>query len=131
MTCDNKRAAGGMNKSTITVVVCVALLRIGLGAGPASAMPVSTLAAMSGELSADVQRVGSDCGSYRCGRQSNSYVGGYSVPTYGYTYGPDINLAYFAAPVLGCPILSLDGYWKNRTKRRPITIVKRNQILIR
>jgi hypothetical protein len=130
MTYDNKRAATTMNKPTITAVVCVVLLRIGLGAGPTSAMPVGALAAMSGEFSADVQRVGSDCGSYGCG-QSNSHSSDYSVPTYGYTYGPAIDLAYFAAPALGCPVLSLDGYWKDRTKRRAIAVVKKNQILIR
>jgi hypothetical protein len=131
MTCDNRGAIAAVNKPTIKLAVCAALFRLGLGAEPVAAMPVSILAAMSGELSPDVQRVGSDCEPYRCEPTPHSYGGGYSVPTYGYAYGPEINLAYLAAPVLGCPILSFDGYWRERTKRRPIAIVKGNRILIR
>jgi hypothetical protein len=131
MTYDKRRAAATVNKPAIRLVVCAALFQMGLGVEPVAAMPVSTLAAMSGELSADVQRVSSDCRSYGCERMPHAYGGGYSVPSYGYAYGPEINLAYLPAPVLGCPILSLDGYWRDRTKRRPIAIVKGKQILIR
>jgi hypothetical protein len=60
---------------------------------------------------------------------------------YGYSYGPEISYDYIAAPIYGCsfgepfcmsrPILSLDGYWRDRTKRRAIAIIKGTHILIR
>jgi hypothetical protein len=120
-----------MSKSTITMVICAALFVMGFDKAPASAMSVSTLAALAGEYSAEVQRISSDCSSYWCERQSNVYGGGYSVPIYGYTYGPGNSLAYLTAPVLGCPILSLDGFWRKGTRKTPIAIIKANRILIR
>jgi hypothetical protein len=62
-----------------------------------------------------------------------------------YSYGPEFNYGYFAGPIfaygsndkvspyrnLGCPTLCLDGYWRDKTKRRPIAIIKGNRILIR
>jgi hypothetical protein len=75
-----------------------------------------------------------------------AYYGyGHTVPTYGYTYGPVFNYGYFAGPIfgevsndnvyryrdLGCPTLCLGGYWRDKTRRRPIAIARGNRILIR
>ncbi len=77
---------------------------------------------------------------------ARAYYGyGHSVPHYGYSYGPEFNYSYFAGPIfgyssndkvhpnhnLGCPILCLDGYWRDPAKRRPIAIIRGNRILIR
>jgi hypothetical protein len=67
---------------------------------------------------------------------------GYAHPTYGYSYGPEFNYDYFAAPIfgrdkihpyrgLGCPVLCISGYWQDTTRRRPIAIIRGNRILIR
>jgi hypothetical protein len=70
---------------------------------------------------------------------------GYGHPTYGYSYGPEFNYGYFAGPIfgrsfgdkaypyrnLGCPVLCIDGYWQDTTRRRPIAIIRGNRILIR
>jgi hypothetical protein len=60
---------------------------------------------------------------------------------YGYGYGPEISYDYVAAPIYACsfgepfcmsrPILSLDGYWRDRTKKRAIAIIKGTHIVIR
>jgi hypothetical protein len=93
-------------------------------------MSVSMLAALAGEYSAEVQRISSDCSSYWCERRS-VHGSGYSVPIHGYTYGPGSSLAYLTAPVLACPLLSLDGFWRKAARKTPIAIVKANRILIR
>jgi hypothetical protein len=73
------------------------------------------------------------------------YGYGHAVPTYGYSYGPEFNYDYFAGSIfgdgsndkvypyrnLGCPTLCLGGYWRDKTRRRPIAIIRGNQILIR
>jgi hypothetical protein len=70
---------------------------------------------------------------------------GYGHPTYGYSYGPEFNYGYFAAPIfgrgskdklgpyrdLGCPLLCIGGYWQDTTRRRPVAIIQGNRILIR
>jgi hypothetical protein len=74
-----------------------------------------------------------------------AYYGYHSPPHYGYSYGPEFNYGYFTSPIFGygsddkvrayrnldCPILCLDGYWRDITKRRPIVIIRGNRILIR
>jgi hypothetical protein len=96
-----------MNNPTIRIVAGVALRGVSFVAGMASAMQVSALAAPR---------------------------------YYGYSYGPEISYDYIAAPIYGhsfgkpfCmsrPILSLDGCWRDRTKRA-IAIIKGTRILIR
>jgi hypothetical protein len=70
---------------------------------------------------------------------------GYGHSTYGYSYGPEFNYDYFAAPIfgrgsndkiypyrrLGCPVLCIGDYWQDTTRRRPIAIIRGNRILIR
>jgi hypothetical protein len=60
---------------------------------------------------------------------------------YGYSYGPDISYDYITAPIYGGhfgepfrmsrPLLSLEGFWRDGTKRRAIGIIKGRYILIR
>ena len=97
-----------MNNPTTTVVARAALRSIGVVAGMVSGIQVNALAAPR---------------------------------YYGYSYGPEISYDYIAAPMCGysfgnpfCmsrPILSLDGYWRDRTKGRAIAIIKSTHILIR
>jgi hypothetical protein len=70
---------------------------------------------------------------------------GYGHPTYGYSYGPEFNYDYFAAPIFGrgsndkiypyrgrgCPVLCIGYYWQDTTRRRPIAIIRGIRILIR
>jgi hypothetical protein len=99
------RAGSIMNNPTIAVAARAALRGMSFAAGMASAMPVSASA---------------------------------TPRYYGYSYGPELSYDYvafgnsFGEPVcMSRPILSLDGYWRDRTKRRAIVIIKGGHILIR
>jgi hypothetical protein len=98
-----------MKDPAIIVVTCAALCGVGLVAEPAPAMPVSALAALSGEPAADVQPAG------------------WGPPFYGYSYGPQI---YFGFRDLDRPILSLDGGWLDRMKRKSLVTIKSHRVLI-
>jgi hypothetical protein len=70
---------------------------------------------------------------------------GFGHPTYGYSYGPEFNYGYFATSIfgggaidnvypyrsLGCPVLSIGGYWHDTKMRRPVALIRGNRILIR
>jgi hypothetical protein len=96
------RADSIMNNPTITVAARAALRGVSFAAGMASAMQVSAAAAPR---------------------------------YYGYSYGPEVSYNYIAFGsepfCMSRPILSLDGYWRDRTKRRAIVIIKGGHILIR
>jgi len=98
-----------MKDPAIIVAACAAICGVCLVAGLASAMPVGALAASSGEPAADVQ------------------LAGWGPPFYGYSYGPQI---YFGFRYLDRPILSLDGGWLDRTKRRSVVTIKGHRVLI-
>jgi hypothetical protein len=98
-----------MKDPATIVITCVALCGVCLVPGRASAMPVSALAVLSGEPAVDVQPVG------------------WGPPFYGYSYGPQI---YFGFRYLDRPILSLDGGWLDRTKRRSVVTIKDHRVLI-
>jgi hypothetical protein len=80
------------------------------------------------------------CGvSFMAGMASSMQVSALAAPRYyGYSYGPELSYDYiaygssFGEPFcMSRPILSLDGYWRDRTRRRAIAIVKGGHILIR
>jgi hypothetical protein len=70
---------------------------------------------------------------------------GFGHPPYGYSYGPEFNYGYFAAPMfgseaidsaypyrtLGCPVFCIGGYWHGTKMRRPVALIRGNRILIR
>jgi len=99
-----------MKGPAITVVTCAALCGACVVAGRASAMPMSALAALSGEPAADVQPAG------------------WGPPFYGYSYGPQIYLGFRH---FDRPIVSLDGNWLDRRKTRSIVTIKGHHVLIR
>jgi hypothetical protein len=91
-----------MRYLNIAMVAVTALLGAMLVSRAASAMPVSDLAAASGELSADIQKVRWVCGPYRCWWQPNYYYAypfwrprltpyayrwGYRLTPYAYDWG--------------------------------------------